>query len=786
MEAKSQYHHFIPRFVLRDFAADTVISETVTATTEARPDQKKRNRKKKKKKKNLQSQPQPIESGTTEDNAGKSETEDITEALETIEICGVSHILREADQCSEKRISEKQPLDHGVTQKNNILELEDQTLAEPDAKRKKKNKKKGYPENDPRNPQIKYYDLSTQVIESRRVARAYGIQDMYRDMNAEDVNHIENKLAMLEQSASQVVRLIKDFQKNRPSPTINLTRMQLYDVRKFLFIMKYRTPLFWKKYSGTLSEYNKVDKKEITAYMRKHNMTKPSEVWLRTLKVLLDTKVDAAGEWEKTVVRDAFELDALWYILNMNFFYLAFCEPVDGADEFVITDNGFGIHEGPTFVKLDKSTGMESDGSYTEYHKLAPLSPKLMLVLRSNYLRKGSERELRKLRMRPEVGKSKSLFEDLPIEAATPSYANNTALVGKFEAKDEHTFAFKIQPISRHHVDLLNGLLLHEARGSITWRSDSAMRRTLDIFLKSPKFPITGANNFVKMKRDSKIHLALLLQKNKTDIFSSTGPGKDEHKALVLQEYLQLGGTSTCFVQDWATAMLITEERSDLSKKLPMGPESVDAQNARNRLIMLRFSQLPAHLIYLHVKLWRISAMLNAYGKDYHSPDELWKISMTGPEDIIAKLAHIIPSAYHSRLILEATMKEFFRGVTFNLRCQEFTDVMVTEITMFSQWGDICSSCFMENTPFHSTLGQQIISPERSEDLESTLGDRFKLDLKRRANLKTNQILENMWAETEEEAKLLHVLLWVHLWPTVESLAEAYALQFGKDRDDVD
>jgi hypothetical protein len=115
MEAKSQYHHFIPRFVLRDFAADTVAyvpahghggiilithsSETVTATTEAKPNPKKRNRKKKKK---SQSQPQPTESGTTGDDAEKSETEDITEALETIEIGGVSHILQEADQCSEK------------------------------------------------------------------------------------------------------------------------------------------------------------------------------------------------------------------------------------------------------------------------------------------------------------------------------------------------------------------------------------------------------------------------------------------------------------------------------------------------------------------------------------------------------------------------------------------------------------------------------------------------------------------------------------------------------------
>jgi hypothetical protein len=147
-------------------------------------------------------------------------------------------------------------------------------------------------------------------------------------------------------------------------------------------------------------------------------------------------------------------------------------------------------------------------------------------------------------------------------------------------------------------------------------------------------------------------------------------------------------------------------------------------------------------------------------------------------------------------------MKEFFRGVSFNLRCQTFSDIMQTEWFFFSQWGGICSSCkstassshqnylikkgFMENTPFYSTLGQQIMSSERSKDLESTMDVEFRLDLERRSDLMAGQILEDIWVETEQKAKLLHDLLWVHLWPTVESLAVRYILMFGEAGDEAD
>ncbi|KAI5818950.1 hypothetical protein BZA77DRAFT_242319, partial [Pyronema omphalodes] len=346
------------------------------------------------------------------------------------------------------------------------------------AKRKPKHKRKYDPESDPKNPLIKCYDLDTMAIEERRVARVYGIQDMYRDVSAADMNHIENALATLEQSASQVVRLIKEYQNNRPTATLTLTRIQLRQLRKFLFVMKYRTGGFWRKYSHTLEEYDTaVDKARVAKFMRKKKLTRPIDVWLRTMKVILDTKIDAVGSWRRTVMQEAFEDDALWYIMHMSESYLAFCEPENAEDEFIITENGFGIYEGPTSSKIDEATGAENDSWYTEYHKLAPLSPKLLLVLRSNYLRKGNEEALRKNRMRPEVTNAKSLFEDLPLEPATPSYG--MAFARQFVEKDEHTFAFKIHKVSREYLDLFNGILLQEARELITWRTDTAMKRTL-------------------------------------------------------------------------------------------------------------------------------------------------------------------------------------------------------------------------------------------------------------------------------------------------------------------
>ena len=405
---------------------------------------------------------------------------------------------------------------------------------------------------DPRNPLIKYFNLKSGTIQHNRVARAYGNQDMYRDATASDANHIEKQLSVLEQVASRVFNRTKAAQK-LGAASVDVTRTELNTIRKFLFVMKYRNQRFWQKYNRpSIAEYIEVDKSYVANFMRQRGFKKPAEVWLCTIKAILDTRIDPQGKWKETVLEKAFEHDALWFIMNMTESYLNFCTPQDPEhDEFIITENGFGIHEGPTAVNptTDPITGAElaETGKYTEYHKIAPLSPRLLVVLRSNFLRPGQEQMLRALRATPDIPDTPSLFEDLRLEAAKPSYG---ILSDHGELSDDHVFTFKIQKLSRKWVDLFNTVALAEARKSITWKSDAAMQRTMRAYLEHPAFrPVQGLD--MGEKRELKEKLFTLLGGDATTIpkvFTMTDEMKRElKKNPKLAPYFKLGKTTPLY-----------------------------------------------------------------------------------------------------------------------------------------------------------------------------------------------------------------------------------------------
>ncbi|KAF9109440.1 hypothetical protein BGW39_005080, partial [Mortierella sp. 14UC] len=66
------------------------------------------------------------------------------------------------------------------------------------------------------------------------VGDVYGIQNMYRDINADDVMKFEKLLANLECTSATFIRKIWSGE------DLSLTRAQLSDMKKFLGIMMYR------------------------------------------------------------------------------------------------------------------------------------------------------------------------------------------------------------------------------------------------------------------------------------------------------------------------------------------------------------------------------------------------------------------------------------------------------------------------------------------------------------------------------------------------------------------
>ncbi|KAF9177039.1 hypothetical protein BGZ51_009276, partial [Haplosporangium sp. Z 767] len=82
-------------------------------------------------------------------------------------------------------------------------------------------------------PEIKMYRVLEQIITLEDV-RAYGIQNMYRDITSDDCMQFEKLLGKLESSAATFVQTVLSGQE------ISLARTKLADLKKFLVIMMYR------------------------------------------------------------------------------------------------------------------------------------------------------------------------------------------------------------------------------------------------------------------------------------------------------------------------------------------------------------------------------------------------------------------------------------------------------------------------------------------------------------------------------------------------------------------
>ena len=346
-------------------------------------------------------------------------------------------------------------------------------------------------------PYIKFYDLESGVLDFAKVGRSYGIPDMYKDVDHERVYHVEELLSKLESSAAIIYHKIKNVHESGKH-NFSITRKERNILRKFLFVMRYRSHKFWSKYTGTIDTYKHSDRSRLIEFLKERSISDLRQVWLINLEVIIRTEIDPDREWLQTIGREMFGDDAGMYVLHMSESYMAFCEPQSSEDEFILTDNGFGIFEGPVAYDTVNLKNTGADGSppqsgeprYTEFHKLAPLSPRLILVLRSNFLHDEPIWKRRKKifgQFDAQPG-AVSLLQDLPIRPPKIHYW----LPGK--SKPVHTledkFFFEIYKVKTEQIHVINGLMLQESVRSITWVSDESLVRSFHAFLGNPAFTI--------------------------------------------------------------------------------------------------------------------------------------------------------------------------------------------------------------------------------------------------------------------------------------------------------
>ena len=343
------------------------------------------------------------------------------------------------------------------------------------------------------------HDDQPATIQVVKANKTFGQQDMYRDIDPDvvDANAIEQKLSKLEQQASKVISCI-EADISAGSQSIQISRKDKDILRRFLFIMLYRNQNIHSRFSKTTEEYNAVDRRKMLNYMRNSNFATPKAVWLASISAFLDISLGFdSNRWEEELKKQAYPGDAEWMIHQLNNFYLSFCVPTDPEDEFILTENSYGVYEGPN-----------SFNGWHEWHTFAPISPRLIFVMRSQWLDQlPSHLKLDQKLYDNLEAERKSLYEtllasyedpveaqswlqDLPVNRPETSYPALRFVADKGTQCDSglsnnDAFTFKFSRVDSAHVQRINSIFLEEAINTqgFIFKSNTGLRRALEAYL---------------------------------------------------------------------------------------------------------------------------------------------------------------------------------------------------------------------------------------------------------------------------------------------------------------
>lgn len=540
-------------------------------------------------------------------------------------------------------------------------------------------------------PTVNRVDLSSETPEVIEipVKRILGKTDMYRDTNkpSAEQQHVEIMFGDVESRTSRIIRNItKAFIDGHRG--ISLTRDDRNLLRKFLFLMKYRGPTFYGRYNHeTASGYDANDRERMLEYMQKKGFERPIDVWFDNIKAIIELDMDNESKWILELPERMYPDDAKWAIWHCQSMFMAICTPSNAQDEFIVTDNCYHVSEGPHQVMVNPETGESEEMAWTSFHEFAPVSPKVMIVLRS-FLLPSSEDSLPGLKAEKDMLWSlavervhgsdvSSTLADLPITKPDNnySYIRNGVLQFRddnFSRQPHHRFFFNFFPIDTHHVNKIHCVFLDNASSctSVIFQSRESFRRTLEWYLTEPgwvgkrvtslpgdkrrlyllklaavlkqlgsnKEPTWEEIDVSKMKNDITHELS---QKRLFELFPTLLDCiPDDDPTDFMQIYKSLGGSKQTLTEDMKQVFLMMKLRI----KIDVWSRGLDeALRERNRnLLMDAYTRLPSHRFWLYTKHWR-DTILRGPGdpraQEHAQPQDAYD---DGPEDVIARARYII------------------------------------------------------------------------------------------------------------------------------------------------
>ncbi|EXA34251.1 hypothetical protein FOVG_14684 [Fusarium oxysporum f. sp. pisi HDV247] len=567
----------------------------------------------------------------------------------------------------------------------------------PGESRKKKKKQKNRPSLDsgklkryPGDKVVNNVNLlqTPYVIDESPVKRILGLTDMYRDKNGatkKEQHEVEEMFNKMENQAQRVFRKITKALADGDK-VVCLPRSERDLIRKFLFLLKFRGSMFHKRfYHEAAEDYWANDKVMFRQYMRDHGFTRPIQVWLESLKTIMTLEMDPEREWMEKIKKQMYSHDANWLIMHVQKMYMAICTPSNPDDEFILTDNSYNVFEGPNHFAQDIQTGEVHGVADANFHEFAPVSPRLMIVLRHFLLPVPEEdrdpeiRELRETMRYTSVDDTfgvdtKSSLENLPIRKARNSYSkivNGQVIRVEGEhgcyTKDDK-FYFSLFPVGRYHVNKLNKILLENSShcSRIVFGSQASFLRTLEYYMTAPK-GITGcdADAIVVQLRKLDQLMKEMGSKRQSQWFQFPSPPmlsgeKHEAKFTAYHQYMKSGaehdssflaiykafarGAGT-WLKDWEQASRMQQLRIKIdSWSYQYGVDEVIRNRNRNLLLQM-YMLLPPARFWLYMK--RVRIMLLSPENIFITVQPLVELFNNpnfreGPEDTFSKVQTIV------------------------------------------------------------------------------------------------------------------------------------------------
>jgi hypothetical protein len=339
------------------------------------------------------------------------------------------------------------------------------------------------------------YNVATQTLEPRPIGKVYGVVNMYRDdRNQENVDHLEEGLARLENNAAQSIqRIHAAIEAGRQ---ISMKRKELETIRKFIYLMHYRRVSLQSSYFDENDPKNAPLKDYLRNFRQKHDLHNKDDLWLYGLKYILDTphhEIVGKGEaienryggkmamlsmLRTKVDPDLENYHAVDYTTMAKACFLGIWEAPVGV-EFIVGSNSFGLWEGV----LNRSPAI---------HRLFVVSPRIALILRQGTL---AAETIEQVKARASI---ESELVDVSMSHASSAYAAFVRPIGDDEAARalekyrttaaarEDNFTFTPTRLTEKQTHALNYvILLNLENGSdVTFSSPEALTKTLQYYLQ--------------------------------------------------------------------------------------------------------------------------------------------------------------------------------------------------------------------------------------------------------------------------------------------------------------